>query len=176
MTPAPFHFELLGGRHDRKSFRCGEDALDTYLRAQVTQDIRRNIANCFVAVEAATGRLAAYYTLSAASIPLVELPPEVIKHLPRYPTVPAVRIGRLAVDLTYRGRGLGAAILIDAVQRIAQSAAAAFALLVDAKDDNGVAFYRHNEFRALSSRPRTLFLPIATIQMARTQKRSRLLR
>jgi GNAT superfamily N-acetyltransferase len=115
MTPAAFRFETLGGQHDRKSFRCGEDALDRYLQTRATQDIRRNIANCFVAVEIATGQVAAYYTLSAASIPLVDLPPEDTKHLPRYPTVPAVRIGRLAVHRMYQGRGLGAAILMDAV-------------------------------------------------------------
>jgi GNAT superfamily N-acetyltransferase len=172
MTPAAFRFEPLGGQHDRKSFRCGEDTLDRYLQTQATQDIRRNIANCFVAVEIATGKVASYYTLSATGIALVELPQEVIKHLPRYPTVPAVRIGRLAVDLKYRGRGLGAAILMDAAERIVQGAAAAFAILVDAKDDNAVAFYRHNEFRPLGSRPRTLFLPVATLQEARTKKRS----
>lgn len=172
MTPAAFRFEPLGSQHDRESFRCGEDALDRYLQAQATQDIRRKIANCFVAVQIATGEVAAYYTLSAASIPLVELPPEVIKHLPRYPTVPAVRIGRLAVDRMFHSRGLGTAILMDAADRIAQGAAAAFALLVDAKDDNGVAFYRHNEFRALGSRPRTLFLPIATLKEAQAKKRS----
>ncbi|MGA3076589.1 MAG: hypothetical protein ABSG56_23230 [Bryobacteraceae bacterium] len=83
MTPAAFHFEPLG-RHERKSFRCGEDALDRYLQTQATQDIRRNIANWFVAVEIATGKVVACYTLSAATIPLVDLP--------------AVRFGRLAVD------------------------------------------------------------------------------
>jgi hypothetical protein len=60
MTPAAFRFEPLGSQHDRASFRCGEDALDRYLQTQATQDIRRNIANCFVAVEIATrsgGRL-----------------------------------------------------------------------------------------------------------------------
>ncbi|MGA2739717.1 MAG: GNAT family N-acetyltransferase [Bryobacteraceae bacterium] len=172
MTPGAFRFEALGGQHDCASFRCGEDALDRYLQTQATQDIRRNIANCFVAVEVATARVAAYYTLSAASIPLVDLPPEDIKHLPRYPTVPAVRIGRLAVDRTYQGRGLGAAILMDGVQRIVQGAAAAFAMLVDAKNDEAVAFYRHNEFRAVMGRPRTLFLPIATMQRAFARKRA----
>ena len=172
MTSVAFRFEPLGGQHDRSSFQCGEDALDRYLQTQATQDMRRNIAKCFVAVEVTSGRVVAYYTLSAVSIALVDLPPEVIKHLPRYPTVPAVRIGRLAVDRAYRGRSLGTAILMDAADRIVQGPAAAFAMLVDAKDDHGVAFYRHNEFRALSSRPRSLFLPIATMQEARTQKRS----
>ena len=166
MTPAAFHFEPLVGQHDRKSFRCGEDALDRYLQTQATQDIRRNIANCFVAVEIATGQVAAYYTLSAASIPLMDVPPEHIKHLPRYPTLPAVRIGRLAVDERFHGRGLGTAILVDAGHRTMRSDAAAFAILVDAKNDHAVAFYQRQGFRALVSRPRALFLPIATMQQA----------
>jgi ribosomal protein S18 acetylase RimI-like enzyme len=170
MTSAAFRFEPLAGQHDRESFCCGEDALDRYLQERATQDIRRKIANCFVAVEIATGRVAAYYTLSAESIALGDLPPEVIKRLPRYPTVPAVRIGRLAVDEKFRRRGLGAAILMDAAQRTMHGPVAAFAMLVDAKNDEGVAFYRHNEFRALGSRPRTLFLPIATIRQSHHQK------
>jgi hypothetical protein len=102
-------------------------------KTQATQDIRRNVANCFVAVEISTDKVAACYTLSAASIPLVDLP--------------AVRIACL-----------GAAILMDAAQRITQGAAA-------------VAFHRHNEFRALVSRPLALFLPIVILQQALYQKR-----
>ena len=127
MSSAAFRFEPLRGEHDRKSFRCGEDILDRYLQAQATHDIRRNVAYCFVAVEIATGQVAAYYTLCAASIPLVDLPPEHIKHLPRYPTLPAVRIGRLAVDERFHGRGLGAAILADAGHLTMLAGAAAFA-------------------------------------------------
>jgi GNAT superfamily N-acetyltransferase len=145
-------------------FACGEEALDRYLRTQVTQDIRRRIASCFVAIEVTTGRLAAYYTIAAASIPTPQLPPEVIKRLPRYPTLPAVRIGRLAVDLQFQGRGLGAAILADAASRTMQSPPAVFALLVDAKNDQAVAFYKRYGFRPLASLPRTLFLPMATAE------------
>ncbi len=166
MTASPFRFETLSETHDRTAFHCGEPALDRYLQTQATQDIRRRVANCFVAIEAATGRLATYYTLSAASIPLVDLPPEHTKRLPRYPTVPAVRIGRLAVDETFQGRGLGAMLLLNAVHRSLQSDAAACTLLVDAKNDQGVAFYRRYGFRSLTSRPRTLYLPLATAQKA----------
>jgi ribosomal protein S18 acetylase RimI-like enzyme len=166
MTSSPFRFEPLGSSHDRTVFRCGEEVLDRYFQTQATQDIRRRIANCFVAVETATGQVAAYYTLSAASIPLIDLPPEDAKRLPRYPTLPAVRVGRLAVDQRFHGRGLGAALLMDAVHRTMQAAAAAFAILVDAKNDQAVAFYQHHGFRVLASQPRTLFLPITTIQKA----------
>src|ERR1700681_2832437 len=114
MTPFPFRFDSLSDVHDRSLFHCGEEALDRYLHAQATQDIRRRIANCFVAVEVASGLVAAYYTLSAASILLVDLPPEQAKRLPRYPTLPAVRIGRLAVDQKFQARGLGAALPMNA--------------------------------------------------------------
>ena len=164
MSEASFRFETLSDSHDRKLFRCGEDALDRYFQIQVTQDIRRHLSNCFVIVESATGVVAAYYTLSAASIPLTDIPSEEAKRLPRYPALPAVRIGRLAVDQRFRRRGLGELMLVNAVHRTMRDAAAAFALLVDAKDDDAVTFYEKYGFRVIAGRPRTLFLPLATAQ------------
>ena len=164
MIPVPFRFEALGDTHDRATFCCGDDALNRYFQTQVTQDIRRRIANCFVVVEVATGHVAAYYTLSAASIPLVDLPPDETKRLPRYPTLPAVRIGRLAVDQRFQRCGLGELMPMNAVHRTMQDAAAAFALLVDAKNDRAAAFYRRYGFRPVAGQPRTLFLPLATAQ------------
>lgn len=170
MTPALFRFEPLGEEHDRGAFHCGEEALDRYFQTQVTQDIRRRVTNCFVVVEAVPSQVAAYYTLSAASVALTELPSEVTKRLPRYPTLPAVRIGRLAVDEKFHGRGLAAAMLMNAVHRTLQDAAAAFTLLVDARNDRAVTFYQHHGFAALESQPRTLFLPLATAQKALLKK------
>jgi len=117
-----------------------------------------------VAVESSTSHVAAWYTISAAGIPLVDLPPDETKRLPRYPTVPAIRIGRLAVDQRFQGRGLGAALFADAATRALKADAAAFTLLVDAKNDSSVAFYERFGFRPLASQPRTLFLPLATAQ------------
>jgi ribosomal protein S18 acetylase RimI-like enzyme len=173
MTSSPFRVELLSDAHDRSVFRCGEEALDRYFQTQATQDIRRRIANCFVALEAASGQVAAYYTLSAASIPFVDIPPEVSKRLPRYPTLPAVRIGRLAVDKRFQGRGLGATLLANALTRVIQADATAYALVVDAKNERAVAFYQRYGFRALTGKPRTLFLPVATAQKAFAEKPSR---
>lgn len=172
MTDAPFRFEPLADRHDRNDFRCGEEALDRYFQTQVTQDIRRRIANCFVVVEIATERVAAYYTLSAASIPLTELPPDETKRLPRYPAVPAVRIGRLAVDERFQRRGLGELMLMNVVHRTMHDATAAFALLVDAKNNRAVSFYQRYGFRLIAGRPRTLFLPLATAQKTLSQRRA----
>jgi GNAT superfamily N-acetyltransferase len=163
---SPFRLEPLSDAHDRAAFSCGTGegnaALDRYLKTQATQDIRRRVATCFVAVEAESSKVAAYYTLASAGIPFTELPPEITKKLPRYPSIPAVRVGRLAVDAQFQGKGLGGAMLADALQRVLSSAPATYALLVDAKDEKAVAFYRHHGFIALASQPRTLFLPIAT--------------
>lgn len=159
---APFRLEVLTETHDRAAFACGEEPLDRYFHRQVTQDIRRNITNCFVAVEAASGHVAAYYTLALTSIPTPDLPPALTRKLPRYPAIPAVRIGRLAVDQRFQGRGLGAALLADAALRTLGAAPAAYALVVDAKSDAAVAFYRHHGFLPFAGHPRALFLPLAT--------------
>jgi len=167
-----FRVEPLG-EHERSLFRCGEDALDRYFQTQVTQDVRRRIANCFVAVDVVTSQIAANYTISAASIPLVDLPADEIRRLPRYPTVPAVRIGRLAVDKRFQGRGWVRRCWADAAARAMKADAAAFTLLVDAKNDRAVEFYRRSGFRTLASQPRTLFLPLATARRVLLQEGAR---
>jgi len=102
----PFRLEPLSEAHDRAAFSCGEDALDRYIRTQATQDICRRIASCFAAIEADNRRFAAYYTIAGASIATPDLPPDMIKRLPRYPTLPAVRIGHLVVDLSFAAAAL----------------------------------------------------------------------
>jgi ribosomal protein S18 acetylase RimI-like enzyme len=161
---APFRLEALTADHDRGGFNCGGERLDRYFREQATQDTRRRVANCFVAIEAAGGSVAAYCTIASAGIPTPDLPAEITKRLPRSPTLPAIRIGRLAVDLRFRGRGLAAALLADAARRSLRAAPASFTLLVDAMSDPAAAFYEHYGFRRLSSQPRTLFLPLATAE------------
>lgn len=163
MSSAPFLLTQLNGAHDRTTFNSGSEPLNKYLREQVSQDVRRRVAACFVATTDGK-RIAGYYTLASASLLLSELPPGTGKKLPRYPTVPAVRMGRLAVDQDFKGQGLGGALLADALGRAAGSEIAAFAMMVDAKDEAAVAFYRHHGFVALPDSPRTLFLPLATVQ------------
>lgn len=154
----------LAAEHERSNFYCGVPALDRYIQAQAGQDIRRHIANCFVALAAGSNAIAGYYTLSAASIAVDDLSDDVAKRLPRYPVVPAARIGRLAIEGRFRGQGLGAALLYDAVERALRSDVAIFAIMVDAKDDNAAAFYQHHGFMQFRSRPHTLYLPVGTIK------------
>lgn len=150
------------GSYDRTRFDCGQSDLNRYFATQVTQDIRRHITNCFVAIEVAREIVAGYYTLATAGIAIPDLPHEITKRLPRYPSLPAVRIGRLAVDSQFQGQGLGSAMLADATARTLQAAPASYTLLVDAKDENASSFYQHHGFRKLESQPGTLFLPLAT--------------
>ena len=78
--------------------------------------------------------------------------------------MPTVRMGWLAVDLDFKGRGLGSALLADAIYRAIRSEIAAYALVVDAKDESAGKFYRHHRFIALPTATQTLFLPLATVR------------
>ncbi len=162
VPPPPFRVVPLSAEHERTGFACSAEPLNRYLREQAAQDMRRRVAACFVAVSYEQ-KIAGYYTLASASIGLADLPPTIAKKLPRYPSVPAVRMGRLAVDGAFEGQGLGGALLADALNRCLRSDIAAYALLVDAKDDAAAAFYRHHGFIALPSSPLSLFLPLATV-------------
>lgn len=155
-----FTIEPLSGAHARASFSSGAPELDRYFRELVSQDIKRRVSNCFVALDEG-GSVAAYYTLAATSLPLTELPVVKTRRLPRYPLLPAGLIGRLAVEQRYQGQGLGAALIVDAVGRAMRSEPAIFALVVDAKDEAAAAFYRHLGFRTFVSHPMRLFIPIA---------------
>ena len=169
MSHAPFRLASLDAAHDRTAFCSASQALNRYLQEQVTQDIRRRVAACFVAL-ADGQRIAGYYTLASASLLLADLPASTGKRLPRYPTVRAVRMGRLAVDQAFKGQGLGSALLADALDRAVCSEIAAFALVVDAKDQAAAAFYQHHGFIALSASPLTLFLPLASVPCSKKKQ------
>lgn len=157
---AAFHLEPLGPGHDRNAFSCGVPALDSYLASQAGQDIKRRVSACYVALEVTSGKVAGFYTLAAGSVPLNDLPPALAKRLPRYPSVPVARVGRLAIDQTFQGQKLGAALLADAAVRSARSEAAIFALIVDAKDVGAAAFYRHHGFEPFGGNPLQLIVPL----------------
>ncbi len=160
---AKFRVERLDLSDDRSGFDCGVAALNRYFHTQVGQDIKRRMTACFVAADSA-GRIAGYYTLASASVLLSDLPDALSRKLPRYPSVPAVRMGRLAVDLACRGQGLGAALLADALRKAASAEIAAHAFVVDAKDGAAADFYAHHGFLPLPGQPLFLFLPLATVR------------
>lgn len=164
MPGAPFSVVPLTVQ-DREGFSCGHESLDAYLKYQASQDMKRRVAACFLAIDTATGKVAGYYTLSAAQVLLSDLAPDWQKKLPRYPAVPSVRLGRLAIDRGYQGRKLGAALLANAVARALRSEIAAHMMIVEAKDE-AAAFWRHHGFRPDPFQPLQLFAPLATLALA----------
>lgn len=159
MTP-PFRVEALESLHERQDFDCGVAVLNRYLREVARQDARRLVSRCYVACPAESRVVIGYYTLAAAEVPVTALPQDVSRKLPRYPTVPVVRVGRLAIDRTRHGQGLGSALIANAVAQTLRAEIAAFAVIVDAKDDAAASFYRHLGFVAIGSE-RTFALPLA---------------
>ena len=149
----------LTSQHDRSRFSCGRSELDQYFKERATQDIKRRMSNCFVACDD-QGQIAAYYTLAATSLPLLELSDATKKRLPRYELLPAVLIGRLAVDIKFQGQRLGGALILDAAARAARAEPAVFALIVDAKDEAAKGFYQHLGFQPFNSKPKAMFLPL----------------
>ena len=150
--------------HNRNQFSCGKPLLDDYLQYFARQNDEKNRARTFVAVDE-ENNVVVYYSLCTASIEFEELPEALARQLPHYP-IPAALIARLAVDEKFRGQGLGAKLLIDALQRIVTAAneIAIKAVLVDAMDEEARNFYQHYEFIALPGQDLKLFLPIETIQ------------
>lgn len=156
--------EPLGKHHDRGRFSCGQPELDEWFRQRASQDEKRNVARVFVAVDADQG-VVGFYSLSSLSLALENLPEKLVRKLPRYGAIPAALIGRLARDEQTRGQGVGELLLADAIQRIlaAGRSIAVFAIVVDAKNDRAVDFYRAFGFQPFPSQPRRLFLPTATV-------------
>lgn len=109
-----------------------------------------------------------YYTLSAYSVRLGELPEAIAKNLPRYPYLPATLLGRLAVSIACRGQHLGGFLLMDALYRSRKntSEVASIGVVVEALDENARAFYIHHEFRSLKDHPDKLFIAMSTIEKA----------
>ncbi|NYT82597.1 GNAT family N-acetyltransferase [Alcaligenaceae bacterium] len=168
MTVMPSPWQILAfdsKRYDRTAFSCGAAELDRYLREHASQDIKRDVARIFVAVRPETTTIRGYYSLSATSFQRDEMPVEQARKLPRYP-VPAVLLGRLAVDRDAQGSGLGEFLLMDAMYRtlLATQVMAVHAMVVDAKDASSAKFYRKYGFIAFPNNTQRLFLPMATIR------------
>lgn len=113
-------------------------------------------------------KLAGFYTLTQDNIEAEDLPAELIRqlNLPRYKRIGASLLGRLARDLTYRGKGVGELLLVDALKRslVMSRQIASAAVIVDAKDEKAYKFYQDFGFIPFPESQRRLFLPMATVE------------
>jgi GNAT superfamily N-acetyltransferase len=162
----PFVVQPLSKQHDRPAFSCGIEPLDNYFRTQARQDTHKKVAATFVLVDSQTSDVAGFYTLSATTVPLPELPETIAKKLPRYPLIPAFLIGRMAVDKRHQGKKLGEFLLLDALKRCYDQTKqiGAAAVVVDAKNEGALGFYLKMGFIQFKDDPMRLFLPMKTVE------------
>lgn len=157
--------KLDKAKHDRGAFRSGNRELDQYLQRRARQDQRNDVATCYVAIDTQAGRIAGYYTLSQFFVDRANLPDQVMQKFGRYGQLPATMLGRLAVDQVYQGKGLGGAILVDALERVVSfsNEISACCVVVDPIDGAAASFYRRHGFDHLEGQTR-MFMPMADVR------------
>ncbi|MGA2750034.1 MAG: GNAT family N-acetyltransferase [Verrucomicrobiota bacterium] len=156
---------LSGAKHRRAEFSCEEQELTEFLQQRALAEMEARASACFVLVpETDSGRIAGFYTLSAATIGLAKLPLDLTAGLPQYPNLPATLLGRLARDQNWRGSGLGDLLLTSALSRALGGTASvgSVAVVTDPKNSKARAFYRRHGFRDLGA-GRRMFLLMAEI-------------
>ncbi|NLF44298.1 MAG: GNAT family N-acetyltransferase [Bacteroidales bacterium] len=156
--------QLLEKTHKRKDFSCEEDSLTEYIRKQVSQDIRRRLAACFVAVDNKQNVIG-YYTLTSESLGRELIPDKYLKQLPESYNAPVILLGRLARDIKAKGTGLGEYLLLDALFRsykLSNENIGAMAVVVDPINEKAAEFYKKYGFEQLPDSEK-MFLPMKTI-------------
>jgi GNAT superfamily N-acetyltransferase len=164
--------EALARSHDRKAFDCGEPALNDYLRRHARQNHESGGAKTFVAVSPEyPTRILGYYSVCPASLDYARTPEALRRGLDRY-DVPVFGLGRLAVDRTVQGKGLGGQLLISAGVRCLAVAAqvGGVALLIDAKNERAATWYASYGAVALSDALLSLLLPFPIIEKILTSQ------
>lgn len=148
----------LDGIHDLAPFSSGNDALDDWLRRRARANQISGASRTYVVTDGR--RVVAYYCLSSGALDLADAPGAVRRNMPD--PIPMAILGRLAVDRRWQGKGLGVALLQDAVFRSAQAASimGIRGLLVHAISDAAKAFYEHHGFTASPKHPMTLVLSL----------------
>ena len=163
--------ELLNKSHIRNNFDCGKEQLNNYVKFQVNQDIKRKLSACFVLSDKESNDIKGFYTLSNYSIPLDSFPDYIQNKFPKsYQAIPCTLLGRLAINLTYQGQGIGKILLIDALKRSYEVSKeiGSFAVVVDPIDDESEKFYEKFGFIKVGQIETTIkdrYLPIMELKI-----------
>ena len=150
--------EKLSAAHEVDAFDCGKEPLNRFVQRFAFSNQKAGSAQTYVVCQGER-RVVGYYSLAVGAVEPVDAPPRISKGLARHP-IPVMLLARLAIDRTEQGRGLGRALLKDALLRTAQAAdiAGIRALLVHAKDDEARAWYERFDFEPGPTDPYQLFL------------------
>ena len=157
---------LDGQKHIRSNFCCGKESLDTYIRKQASQDLKKRVSTIFVLIDDPDMHILAYYTLSSYTIDIAALEESFAKRLPRYPALPATLLGRLAVDNDQKGKRFGELLLIDSLQKSLRAATqvASIAVIAEALDERALSFYTKYGFKQFNQEPMKLYLPMKSVE------------
>ncbi len=164
MPARDWQVSALAKAHDRSKFDCGEEALNEFLRNYARQNQAENVGRTWVATAPGQSRILGFHTLTVASISRETFRAEDIKRLPRYP-VPVAHIGRLGVDRSEQGHGLGEHLVIHALEQILRVSRVVgiFAVEVRAKNAEVRRFYERYGFRAAEDDGLHLYLSTKTL-------------
>lgn len=157
--------QLLEKNHNRKNFTCEEYSLTEYIKKQVSQDIGKRLATCFVAVDNERN-VVGYYTLTSESLGRELIPEKYLKQVPKNYNAPVILLGRLARDIKTKGDGLGEHLLMDALFRsykLSNESIGAMAVVVDPINDKAIEFYKKYGFEQLPDSEK-MFLPMKVIR------------
>lgn len=156
------HIFKLAKDHSTAGFDCGSEPLNIYLQRYALGNQSSGAAQTYAAV--AGGEVVGYYSLASASVEREQAPERTLKGLARHP-VPVILLARLGVDRRWQGKGLGAALLKDALLRVAAAAGiiGVRAVLVHAKDEAARKFYAHFDFEPSPVDPMHLYLLVKDI-------------
>lgn len=160
-----WHEEAISKKHKREAFDCGEKELNEFLRRYARQSHEQGGAKTFLAIADEDEKILGFYSLSPASVEYARTPAIIKKGLARY-DVPVFRLGRLAVDISMQGKGLGGQLLLVAGRRClrASEEVGGVALLIDAKNESVAKWYESYGALQLLDSLKTLLLPLATIR------------
>ena len=152
----------LAKSHVTEAFNCGTVPLNVYLQRFALPNQSAGGAQTYGAIVG--DRVVGYYSLSTASVEYAAASERLRKGLARHP-ISVILLARLAVDHTWQGKGLGAALLLDALRRILSAAeiVGLRAVLVHAKDESAKRFYEHFDFDPSPVDPMHLFLLVKEI-------------
>jgi GNAT superfamily N-acetyltransferase len=166
LTAVLWEIQLLSDRHSCAGFDCGKASLNSWLNRYALSNMSLGLSRTFVAVESGKTRVDGFFCISAGAVKFDQIPEHEKKRLPRYP-IPTIHIGRLAVDRTVQGHGLGSALLVEALRRAANVSEdiGIHAVDVIALDEGAKRFYLKYGFTEMLDNALHLFLPIATARM-----------
>ena len=156
------HTVALNSSHKRNSFTCEDPSLESYLKKQAGQDVKRQVAACFI-LEADEGVIKGFYTLSSDNVDRTLLPEQLQKKLP-YKNLPVTLLGRLARDTNYQGQGIGELLLADGLKRAFQASSTIGSCAVVTDPINGKARRFYESFGFISLESGRMFIPMDTIK------------